>query len=282
MRSGTIQQKLERLLPTVQKPGRYTGGEINQVIKDWEQTPYRVAFAFPDIYDLGMSNLGLAILYDILNQESDVLAERTFSPWPDMEEVMRREGIPLYSLETKHALGDFDMIGFSLPYETLYTNTLNMLDLAEIPLFSSDRDRSHPLIIAGGHATFNPEPLADFIDAFVIGEGEDVIREIMQCVRQWRELEWTRLELLESLAKLWGVYVPSFYRVHEFENGTISHVEPIHSGAQFPVTKRIVPKLPPPLTKFIVPYVDVTHNRVPIEIMRGCTRGCRFCQAGMI
>jgi radical SAM family uncharacterized protein len=282
MSPDEIRQKLEYILPTVQKPGRYTGGELNQIVKEWDSIPFRVALAFPDIYDLGMSNLGLAILYDILNQQGDVLAERVFSPWLDMENVMRQEEIPLYSLETKRPLRDFDMLGFSLPYETLYTNTLNMLDLAGIPLFSSDRDRSDTLIIAGGHATFNPEPMADFIDAFVIGEGEDVILEIVDCVRTWRQLESSRLELLESLARIWGVYVPSLYKVHDHSDGTVSHVEVLHANAQLPVIKRIAPKLPPPITKFIVPFIDVTHNRIPIEIMRGCTRGCRFCQAGMI
>ncbi len=166
-----IESKLERVLLTVQKPGRYTGGELNQVVKNWDQISTRVALVFPDIYDLGLPNLGLAMLYDEINQRADALAEPAFVPWTDMEAVMRARGIPLYSLETKHALADFDVIGFSLPYETLYTNTLNALDLAGIPLFAAKRDESHPLIIAGGHTTYNPEPLWAFIDAFVVGEG---------------------------------------------------------------------------------------------------------------
>jgi len=278
----TIEKMLDRILPTVQKPGRYTGGELNQVVKDWDQTPIHVALAFPDIYDLGMSNLGLAILYDILNKQPNVLAERVFSPWLDMEGAMRREGIPLYSLETKHPVRDFDILGFSLPYETVYTNTLNLLDLAGIPLFSAERQAHDPLVIAGGHATFNPEPMADFIDAFVIGEGEEVILEIVKCYEKWKVNPTSRSELLRSLANIQGVYVPSLYVVILHDDGTIAGVEPASDDIGFPITKRILGKLPPPVTRFIVPFIDVTHNRAPIEIMRGCTRGCRFCHAGMI
>ncbi len=277
-----IQQALERLLPTVQKPGRYTGGELNQTVKDWQATPLRVALAFPDVYDLGMSNLGLAILYDILNRHADMLAERAFAPWPDMEAALRRAGLPLYSLETKHPLAEFDILGFSLPYETLYTNTLNMLDLAGLPLLAAERRPDDPLVIAGGHAVYNPEPMADFIDAFVIGEGEEVIVELARAVQAWKASGAPRPELLRRLASLWGVYVPSLYRVHYIEAGAVSHIEPLVPEARLPVLKRILPRLPPPLTRFIVPYIDITHNRIPIEIQRGCTRGCRFCQAGMI
>lgn len=277
-----IKRALKRILPTVQKPGRYTGGEYNQIIKDWSQTSIRVALAFPDIYDLGMSNLGLAILYDILNQQPDILAERVYTPWPDMEAAMRQAGMPLYSLETKHQISDFDLLGVSLPYETLYTNALNMLDLSGIPLLTIHRSREDPLIIAGGHTTFNPEPVANFFDALVIGEGEEVILEIVRCLQEWRESGEPREALHRTLASIWGVYVPSLYHVHYQENGTLSYVEPAANEAQFPVIKRIVPKLPPSPTRLIVPYVDITHDRISIEIMRGCTRGCRFCQAGMI
>ncbi|TFH35024.1 MAG: B12-binding domain-containing radical SAM protein, partial [Anaerolineales bacterium] len=273
---------IQSLLTRVQKPGRYTGGELNQIVKPWEQTRTRIALAFPDIYDLGMSNLGLAILYDLINHEEDMLAERTFSPWADMEHAMRQAEIPLFSLETHRPIGEFDILGISLPYETLYTNTLNLLDLARIPIRSELRSIEDPLIIAGGHATLNPEPMAPFIDAFVIGEGEDVMLEIARTYQGWKDSGEDRQALLRSLASLWGVYVPDLYRVHYLENGTLSHVESLAPEAPMPVLKRIVSKLPPPVTRFIVPFIDITHNRIPIEIMRGCTRGCRFCQAGMI
>jgi radical SAM family uncharacterized protein len=282
MHSERIQQALQTILPRVQKPARYTGGELNQEIKDWNGTRTRVALAFPDIYDLGMANLGLAILYDILNREADVLAERVFSPWPDMETLMREQDMPLFSLESKHALRDFDILGISLPYETLYTNTLNILDLARIPLRTSDRSDHDPLVIAGGHAMLNPEPLAEFMDAVVIGEGEDVILEILHIYQDWKRKDVPRSVLLGQLAEIWGVYVPSLYGARYFEDGSLDQMQPLTSEAKLPIVKRIVPKLPPPITNFIVPYVDVTHNRIPVEIMRGCTRGCRFCQAGMI
>ena len=282
MKSGDLSRTLERLLPGVQKPARYAGGELNQTVKDWDRVPLRVALAFPDIYELGMSNLGLAILYDIVNRQPDALAERAFSPWPDMEAAMRATGLPLFSLETRHPLSDFDILGISLPYETLYTNALNMLDLAGIPLLTADRGSTDALVVAGGHACYNPEPMAPFIDAFVIGEGEDVILDILACVRAWKGRGQSRESLLRQLAGVWGVYVPSLYRAHYHADGTLQQVEALCPEARLPIIKRIVAKLPPPLTRLIVPYLDIAHNRIPIEIMRGCTRGCRFCQAGMI
>ena len=277
-----LQSDLERILPTVRKPGRYTGGELNQVVKDWQEIETRVALVFPDIYDLGMSNLGLAILYEIINQRGDALAERVYSPWTDMETALRGAEIPLYSLETKHLVKDFDILGISLPYETLYTNTLNLLDMAGIPLFSSQRDASHPLIIAGGHATYNPEPMHAFIDAFVIGEGEEVINDIVDAYQAWRAAGLSRDRLLVSLASIEGIYVPSLYETEYNADGTLSVIKSLAEEAPLPVVKRIVPELPPPPTKLVVPFIDTVHNRIPIEIMRGCTRGCRFCHAGMV
>jgi radical SAM family uncharacterized protein len=280
-----IDRRLKRILPTVQKPGRYTGGELNQVVKDWDAIPVKVGLVFPDLYDIGMSNLGLAILYDLINKREDALAERAYAPWTDMEAALRESGVPLYSLETKHPLSDFDLLGFSLPYESLYTSTLNLLDLSKIPLLSRDRSPQHPLIIAGGHATFNPEPMHAFIDAFVIGEGEEVIHEIIECLKTYRDPKTgaiNRIEVLKALSKLWGVYVPTLYEAHYHPDGVFSRIEKLEPSAPEPVIKRIVPRLPPPPTRFIVPYIDTVHNRVPVEIMRGCTRGCRFCHAGMV
>jgi len=272
-------KKLERILPTVAKPGRYTGGEWNSVVKNWQTVATKVALAFPDVYDLGMSNMGIFVLYNLLNQREDVLAERVFSPWTDMEAAMRQSNIPLYSLETKHAITDFDLLGISLPYEHLYTNTLNLLDLADMPILSAERDERYPLVMAGGHATFNPEPMADFVDFFVLGEGEEVIHEIVDAFQEVRGAD--RLTQLRRMARVAGVYVPRFYRDRYLEDGTLAEIAPTDPAAPPVVTKRIVPVLPPPPTRFIVPFVDTVFNRAAVEIQRGCTRGCRFCQAGM-
>jgi radical SAM family uncharacterized protein len=301
-----IEQKLDRVLLKVSKPGRYVGGEVNVTVKDWDKTPMRVALAFPDVYDIGISNVGLQILYDQVNDRPDALAERAYAPWVDMEAVMREEGIPLYSLESFHPVRDFDILGFTLPYETLFTNALNMLDLAGIPVRTVERTMEHPLVIAGGHSTMNPEPMHAFIDAFVIGEGEEVIHDIIDAVKKIKMSLRTRREvgseaissledadcfatnraarndLLLALAQIPGVYVPSLYRVEYLDDGTIAEVSPLVAEAPKKVIKRLVAKLPPPPTKFIVPNIEAVHNRVSVEIMRGCTRGCRFCQAGMI
>ena len=268
-----IESKLDRILLKVQKPGRYVGGELNSIVKDWDKVTTRVAFVFPDIYDIGVSNVGLKILYDQVNQREDALAERAYAPWLDMEALMREHEIPLYTLESKRPLACFDLIGFSLPYETLYTNALNVLDLAGIPVRSADRDETHPLIIAGGHSTMNPEPMHAFIDAFVIGEGEEVIHDIIDAMQDSKErgkrkeatsssfLFRCAHELLHELAQIQGVYVPRFYEAYYLEDGTLSHIEPTVPDVPRIVTKRIVPVLPPPPTKFIVPNIDIVHIR---------------------
>lgn len=280
--SFEISQWLDNNLLGIQKPGRYAGGELNQVVKDWDSIPIHLALAFPDLYDLGMPNLGLAILYDTVNKRTDSLAERTYSPWVDMETAMRHDEIPLYSLESHRPLAEFDIIGISLPYESLYTNALNLLDLAQIPIKTSERSEEHPLIIAGGHATTNPEPMAPFIDAFVIGDGEEVIHQIIDQFIEWKRNKAFKTNLLECLSHIPGIYVPSLYTVNYKPDNTLQKITPTVSKVPNQVIKRIVTKLPPPMTDFIVPSIDVVHNRISIEIMRGCTRGCRFCQAGMI
>ena len=279
-----IETKLDRILLKVQKPGRYVGGELNSTVKDWDKAQTKVAFVFPDIYDIGVSNVGLKILYDQVNQREDALAERAYAPWVDMEALMREHEIPLYSLESKQPLACFDIIGFTLPYETLYTNALNILDLSGVPVRSADRNENHPIIIAGGHSATNPEPMHAFIDAFAIGEGEEVIHDIVNVVQKYKKsnIQFIREELLLALSQIPGVYVPKFYKTEYLEDGTVAHTLPTTPGVPKVVNKRIVAKLPPPPLKFIVPNIEVIHNRVSVEIMRGCTRGCRFCQAGMI
>ena len=272
---------LQRILPTVQKPARYTGGEYNEIKKDLSQVRVRVAFCFPDTYEIGMSNVGMRILYGVMNQMDGVWCERVFAPWGDMEDAMRRNGLPLWALESGDPVRDFDMIAFTIGYEMSYSNILNMLSLAGVPLRAKERQGLKNIVFAGGVCAFNPEPLAEFVDFFSLGEGEDITVEILSLYDRAKAENWSKDQFLHEAAKIPGVYVPSFYRHEYHADGTLSAIVPLE-GAPEVVTKRIVENLDEAYwpTKMIVPSTEIVHDRANLEVFRGCIRGCRFCQAG--
>ena len=278
-----MDKRLERILPHVQKPARYVGGEYNAVMKDKAQVDLRFAFCFPDTYEIGMSNLGYRILYGVLNEMPGVWCERAFAPWTDMEAEMRTAGLPLCALESGDPVGEFDVIGFSVGYEMAYTAMLNMLDLAGLPLRSEDRTALTPLVIAGGTAMYNAEPVADFIDMALIGEGEELLPEVVELCRRAKAEGWDKPRLLRAAAQIQGVYVPSLYDVDYKEDGTVRAIT-ARDGAPEKVVKRVVHHMDRAYypAKTIVPSTEIVHDRVTLEVFRGCIRGCRFCQAGYV
>lgn len=276
--------QLEKILNRVEKPARYIGNEQNIVKKNVLEDIVRFAFAFPDVYEVGMSHLGMHILYNLLNSIDDIYCERVFAPWTDMEEEMRKNNILLYALESKDFIKDFDFIGFTLQYEMSYTNIINMIDLAGVSIMAKDRKNDDPFIIAGGPCAYNPEPLVGIIDFFVIGEGEEVTLEIIELYKKWKKDGGDRERYLEMVSGVEGIYVPQFYNVNYSEDGTIKAFSPINDKYPSKIKKRIVKDLDESFfpDKIIVPFIETVHDRIMLEIFRGCTRGCRFCQAGMI
>ncbi len=278
-----MDKRLERILPRVQKPARYTGGEYNQIIKDKNKVDLRVAFCFPDTYEIGMSNLGMSILYNTMNSLDYVWCERVFAPWGDMHEEMKRAGIELYALESGDSVRNFDAVAFSVGYEMAYTTVLDMLDMSGIPIHSEERTSLTPLVFAGGSSAVNAEPMAPFIDLFVVGEGEEADNEVLALLRKAKLENWTKQEFLRRAAQIGGVYVPSLYDVEYNPDGTVKAIT-AREGAPERVTKRIIENLDavPYPTKPVVPSTEIVHDKVSLELFRGCVRGCRFCQAGHI
>lgn len=278
-----MDKRLERILPKVQKPARYTGGEYNQIIKNKDEVELRLAFCFPDTYEIGMSNLGMGILYSTMNELPYVWCERVYAPWGDMYEQMKQNRVPLYALESGDPVSEYDVIAFSIGYEMAYTTVLDMIDMAGLPIRSDDRHELLPLVIAGGTAALNPEPMADFIDIFLLGEGEEMNNELLALLRTAKAEGWSKQTFLEKVSQIGGVYVPSFYKPVYNDDFTINHFD-VHPGVPEKVTKRIIADMNSvhfPLSP-IVPSTEVVHDRVNLELFRGCVRGCRFCQAGHV
>lgn len=278
------QEAIARMLDQVQKPTRYTGGEMNTQLKPWDSAKLHFAFCFPDTYEVGMSHLGMKILYAAMNQQPDMLCERAFMPWVDMMDLMKQEKVPLFTLESRSPLSAFDVVGFTLQYEMSYSNILAMLELGGIPLLRENRREEDPIVVAGGPCAFNPEPLADFIDAFMVGDGEEQILDLNRVIMQGREEGASRMTILKRLCAIRGVYVPALYDVQYNADGTIASMKPNCPEAPEKVLKEIIPDLDKAFypTEIPVPYMEIIHDRIMLEIMRGCTRGCRFCQAGIL
>lgn len=272
------------LLQSVEKPARYTGGELNSVYKDKDNIDIRFAFCFPDTYEIGMSHLGMKILYHLLNERQDTWCERVFAPWVDMEAKMRENGIPLFALESRDPVISFNFVGFTLQYEMSYTNIINMLDLSGIPLKSIDRSEEHPFVCAGGPCAYNPEPLADYIDFYMMGEGEEIICEVMDAYKVWKEEKGSRLSFLDKITSIEGIYVPRFYDTAYNKDGTIAGIKPIDNKYPLKIRKRIIKDLDKAYfpERIIVPFSGIVHDRIMLELFRGCTHGCRFCQAGVV
>lgn len=274
----------DEILNSVEKPSRYTGGEWNSVVKDPKEVDIRFAFCFPDVYEVGMSHLGMKILYHLLNNRQDTYCERVFAPWVDLEEKMRASNIPLYALESQQPIKDFDFIGFTLQYEMSYSNILNMLDLAGVPLLAAERNDSHPIVCVGGPCAYNMEPIADFVDFVMLGEGEEIINEVMDVYLKCKATKASRQQFLEDISQIEGIYVPAFYNVTYNEDGTVSEIKPTDEKYPKKLKKRIIKDMEEVYypDRIVVPFTGIVHDRVMLEIFRGCTRGCRFCQAGFI